>query len=344
MQRKPWRTTGGFTIVELMVVISVIMILAGLMFPVAALFRGITSKAECQNRLRQIWTVVSQYARNNNGEVPQITERDGTRHPVWRIAWYQGLTPRFRAGLKLQSSGSGPGSYDTGSIYRPPEAGAMANPGGPHQNLVKQKLIPWNGPGNPYVLLGAHDWPNTIGLEPYIEQNEVANHSYSRFVGQRECIWICPERGSKWDINCEGGMSPDDYWNYSDLDYINYDLGDLSINRNVRLRGKRFEAWDSQYVLAHDAYPMGDPSLYGVPKGSLLRQLKDQAVAGTWRNFPDPPNTQNAKWGWALSDHGGVCNVITFGGAAAAYGIDDLRDQAWSNSPMWFSKAGLVNY
>lgn len=60
----------GFTIVEMMVVITIIMILLGLLMPALGRARKKARKIDCMNRLRQIGIALNEYALDNNGSFP----------------------------------------------------------------------------------------------------------------------------------------------------------------------------------------------------------------------------------------------------------------------------------
>lgn len=60
----------GFTLVELMVVIVIIGVLAGLVMPVVVWIRRSARSAECKNNLRQIYVALEVYRNANDGYYP----------------------------------------------------------------------------------------------------------------------------------------------------------------------------------------------------------------------------------------------------------------------------------
>lgn len=60
----------GFTLIELTVVISIIAILAAILFPVFAQAREAARKSTCQSNLNQIGMALQMYARDWNGKLP----------------------------------------------------------------------------------------------------------------------------------------------------------------------------------------------------------------------------------------------------------------------------------
>lgn len=67
----------GFSLVELLVVIAVIAVLAGLLFPAAGLVRSKARMIACMGNLRQVRLAVSAYAADNHGLLPYALDRSG---------------------------------------------------------------------------------------------------------------------------------------------------------------------------------------------------------------------------------------------------------------------------
>jgi len=63
----------SFTLVELLVVISIIGLLAGLSFPAISGSMAKAKSSECVNNLRQIGTAINLFASENNGYLPYAT-------------------------------------------------------------------------------------------------------------------------------------------------------------------------------------------------------------------------------------------------------------------------------
>ena len=64
------RSRTGFTLIELTVVISIIAILAAILFPVFARARAKAHQTNCQTNLKQIGLALSLYARDHAGHLP----------------------------------------------------------------------------------------------------------------------------------------------------------------------------------------------------------------------------------------------------------------------------------
>lgn len=72
----------AFTLIELLVVIAVIAILAALLFPVFAKVREKARQASCASNLRQLGMAFTQYAQDNDEQMPGLTDgRPGANAP-----------------------------------------------------------------------------------------------------------------------------------------------------------------------------------------------------------------------------------------------------------------------
>lgn len=74
---------GGFTLVELLLVLVIIALLGGLLFPAA---QAVTQRADslaCQNNLRQLGVAVQNAAQDNNNIYPYIEPSPDSEKPVY---------------------------------------------------------------------------------------------------------------------------------------------------------------------------------------------------------------------------------------------------------------------
>lgn len=83
-------TSGGFTIIELLVVISIVTILTALLMPTLARVRAAGERIQCANNMRQIGCGISEYSQDN---------RD--RLPVLDFTAQANIAPRFAEAMAL---------------------------------------------------------------------------------------------------------------------------------------------------------------------------------------------------------------------------------------------------
>lgn len=79
----PIPDAAGYTLIELMLVITIVALLGGLLFPAV---QGMTQKADslsCQNNLRQLGLAVQNAAQDNNNVYPYIEPSPDSERPVY---------------------------------------------------------------------------------------------------------------------------------------------------------------------------------------------------------------------------------------------------------------------
>lgn len=87
------RRNAAFTLIELLTVIGIIAVLAGILFPVFAQARGKARQTVCQSNLRQIGLALQMYAQDYDGYYPWA--RDSSDWIVERM-WDPGCVPLLR--------------------------------------------------------------------------------------------------------------------------------------------------------------------------------------------------------------------------------------------------------
>jgi prepilin-type N-terminal cleavage/methylation domain-containing protein len=68
--RSPRAPRGGFTLVELLVVIGVIAVLIGVLLPVLSRSRAAANRAACMSNVKQLYTGILMYCNDNHGWFP----------------------------------------------------------------------------------------------------------------------------------------------------------------------------------------------------------------------------------------------------------------------------------
>ncbi len=83
----------GFSLIELLVVISIISLLLGILVPALSRSRAIAKQAVCQSRLRQWGLAFEAYSSGNNGFYPHIDGLDRDKDIADQFGWVDMLPP-----------------------------------------------------------------------------------------------------------------------------------------------------------------------------------------------------------------------------------------------------------
>lgn len=88
--------SGGFTLLELLMVIGIVGLLVGLLLPALALIRGAARETVCMSNLRQVSLVQQAFVADHRGQMPrnrtEVTDptRSAKSHETWRAFLVQG--------------------------------------------------------------------------------------------------------------------------------------------------------------------------------------------------------------------------------------------------------------
>lgn len=119
----------GFTLVELLVAIGIIVILISLLVPSVALARRAARQAQCASNLRQWAIAVNMYAQANQGWLPRRGQgKEPTNTISWYDDWFNELPPYLyqHSYLDLANAGMMPNQDSTG-IWMCPETVGTPN-------------------------------------------------------------------------------------------------------------------------------------------------------------------------------------------------------------------------
>ena len=72
------RHSKGFTLMEILVVIAIILVLAAIAFPVFATVQSRANKAVALNNMRQLGSASGAYTSQNDGQLPYLEAADGS--------------------------------------------------------------------------------------------------------------------------------------------------------------------------------------------------------------------------------------------------------------------------
>jgi prepilin-type N-terminal cleavage/methylation domain-containing protein/prepilin-type processing-associated H-X9-DG protein len=106
-----WKRRGGFTLVELLVVIGIIALLISILLPALSKARQQGNVVSCQARLRQIGQLAVIYANDNKGALPYGADlTEGSQTPNgdfdWSTKLFSVMNPKYGDTYYLQSLNS----------------------------------------------------------------------------------------------------------------------------------------------------------------------------------------------------------------------------------------------
>jgi prepilin-type N-terminal cleavage/methylation domain-containing protein len=106
---------GGFTLVELLVVITIIGILIAMMMPAVMAARESARRMSCQNNLFQIGVALNNYQSAHDMLPPGATDKQGPIHNVskgYHMSWMAPLLPYLDENVVFQHIDLSVGAYD----------------------------------------------------------------------------------------------------------------------------------------------------------------------------------------------------------------------------------------
>src|SRR5437588_1790750 len=91
------RARHGFTLVELLVVVAIIALLAGILMPVFAQAREKGRQTYCLSNLRQMGAAMMLYTEDHDGFYPPAVGRVGRRPVGFDASWMSFITPYLKS-------------------------------------------------------------------------------------------------------------------------------------------------------------------------------------------------------------------------------------------------------
>src|SRR5262245_56477413 len=122
------RTLGGFTLMELLVVVAVVGLLVALLLPAVARSKEKAKRARCENQLRQFYAMAVMYANDHEG---YLGSYEDLLRQIPMICPSDSSDGKFQKGITYRL----PTSYWASPFYFPngPYKGQRLEPGKPYE-------------------------------------------------------------------------------------------------------------------------------------------------------------------------------------------------------------------
>ena len=125
------RSPSAFTLIELLIVISIVAVLAGILLPVYNAVQLSARRTQSLNNMRQFGTALISYCGDNNGQLPtegsatpSWGSSGGTLAPTEATAWYNVLPHTYASsqGVADYTTATAASFYSKGSLFYVPAA------------------------------------------------------------------------------------------------------------------------------------------------------------------------------------------------------------------------------
>jgi len=179
--------SAGFTLVELLVVVAIIALLAGILFPVFAQAREKARQTYCLSNLRQMSTAMLFYTEDHDGFYPPAVGRIGRRPVDEDASWMHFLSPYLKSESVFIDLSSGAPHDPLRNYGYAPSIQAMG------YDSISLIVDPW----------GVASWE---GLGGYYGRpigwykTEVHSHNVADVARLTETVLICDHRYFEWGM------------------------------------------------------------------------------------------------------------------------------------------------
>ena len=184
------RARPGFTLVELLVVITIIGILIALLLPAVQAAREAARRSQCSNNLKQLGLALHNYEQTH--KCMPIGARIGGMNSGWGTSFYVGLLPYFEQGTIFEKWPWGPTDGYTNGQPRLQTGNAANTTGIVIQNVTLSALV---CPSSPLPVFGSPN--NNVTMASYFGiMGAVDDQGVFVETRRRGCCTCCASDGS----------------------------------------------------------------------------------------------------------------------------------------------------